>query len=67
MSARHGPDTAGRRAITVRDSGPGVAEAGREALFSPFRQGAREAHTRPAGAGARLALARRLVERMGGG
>jgi two-component system nitrogen regulation sensor histidine kinase NtrY len=46
--------------ITVRDNGPGVAEAMRERLFEPY------ASTKPGGTGLGLAIAQRIVFEHGG-
>jgi signal transduction histidine kinase len=50
----------GRARVVVRDDGPGVDPALRARLFDPFVSG------RARGAGLGLAIARRIVERMGG-
>lgn len=46
--------------LDIADNGPGVPQALRERLFSPFTT------TRPGGTGLGLALSQRLVERAGG-
>ena len=51
---------AGRTLLEVADDGPGVAEALRPRLFTPFTT------TRADGTGLGLALSQRLVERAGG-
>ena len=53
----------GRVAIEVQDSGAGVSDAFRSQLFEPFR---REDPDAGGGVGLGLAIAHRLVERMGG-
>ena len=52
----------GRLRISVADTGPGIAADQRAALFRPF---SRLSHSRD-GAGVGLALAKRLIELMGG-
>ena len=47
-------------AIEVSDSGPGIPEADREAVFEPYRT------TKPGGNGLGLATTRRIVEAHGG-
>lgn len=47
--------------LTVRDSGPGIAEAQREQLFQPFHTG----HP-TSGSGLGLAICREVCERLGG-
>ena len=53
----------GRVAIVVKDTGAGVGDAFRPELFEPFQREDREAG---GGIGLGLAIAHRLVERMGG-
>ncbi|SEA00938.1 PAS domain-containing protein [Rubrimonas cliftonensis] len=59
---------AGGRALrfTVADTGPGVPEAQREAIFEPFRQGDDSVTRRHGGLGLGLAVAREIVHGMGG-
>ncbi len=52
--------------ITVTDSGIGIAHAELDSLFSPFRQVGTTRGRRFGGTGIGLALAKRLVELMGG-
>jgi len=52
--------------FVVRDTGPGVPEGMREAVFEPFVQGTSRVSERYGGAGLGLAIARRLVVLMGG-
>ncbi len=52
--------------LTVEDTGIGVPEPHREALFQPFNQVSADRSTRYGGAGLGLAISRRLVEGMGG-
>ena len=54
-----------RIAISVRDSGPGIAPANLSRLFVPFERGA-AANSNIEGTGLGLALTRSLVEAMGG-
>jgi signal transduction histidine kinase/CheY-like chemotaxis protein len=56
----------GRLKFSVQDSGPGVPEDRRSAIFGEFEQGDSSTTTRYGGAGLGLAISRRLVERMGG-
>lgn len=55
-----------RLVFTVEDSGPGVAENRRAAIFGEFEQGDDSATTRYGGAGLGLAISRRLARLMGG-
>ncbi|KAF2992523.1 ATP-binding protein [Methylocystis sp. MJC1] len=50
----------------VRDTGPGVPEAAREAIFEEFEQGDASATRRQGGTGLGLAISRRLMSLMGG-
>lgn len=52
--------------IIVRDTGPGVDPAILPTLFEPFQQGAKDAPARHVGPGLELAIAKRLVDAMGG-
>jgi CheY-like chemotaxis protein/HPt (histidine-containing phosphotransfer) domain-containing protein len=52
--------------IAVSDTGPGIAEADRQRIFTPFVQADSSAARRHEGAGLGLALVARLVERMDG-
>ncbi|MDE2371365.1 MAG: transporter substrate-binding domain-containing protein [Burkholderiales bacterium] len=54
-----------RLRIEVRDTGPGIPEAERAHLFEPYAQGEAGRQAR-AGAGLGLAIARQIVEAMGG-
>jgi signal transduction histidine kinase len=61
------PDaTAGRIALTVRDSGVGIAPEDHTRIFEPFQQ-AKRVITRPqGGTGLGLAISRRLAQMLGG-
>jgi len=50
----------------VRDTGPGVPERAREAIFEEFEQGDASATRRHGGTGLGLAISRRLLTQMGG-
>ncbi|GAA2701375.1 ATP-binding protein [Actinoplanes palleronii] len=56
----------GSYVLTVSDTGPGIAEPQRVRIFQPFTQADSSAARRHEGAGLGLALASRLVDRMGG-
>lgn len=51
--------------LRVQDEGPGIADDEREAIFKPYRQG-QAAQAVGKGAGLGLAIARQIVEGMGG-
>lgn len=50
----------------IHDTGPGVPEAARAAIFEEFEQGDASATRRHGGTGLGLAISRRLVRQMGG-
>lgn len=56
----------GALCILVRDAGPGIPDAMREAIFEPFTVADERARRGGAGAGQGLYLARRRAERIGG-
>lgn len=64
LAVRHGEARAPRgtppAVVEVSDSGPGIPEADREAIFEPYRT------TKPGGNGLGLATTRRIVEAHGG-
>lgn len=53
--------------IRVRDSGPGLSETGREALFQPFTQGDSSSTRVHGGTGLGLAICMSLAKALGGG
>ncbi|MGJ0502961.1 MAG: ATP-binding protein [Methylocystis sp.] len=55
-----------RLRFEVRDTGPGVPEAAREAIFEEFEQADPSENHPQAGTGLGLAISRRLVAKMGG-
>jgi len=59
-----GADGAVRLALSVSDTGPGIAEADQQTLFEHFERGAAERDGAEGGAGLGLAMVRRLVEAM---
>ncbi len=52
--------------LTVRDDGPGVAEAERERIFEAFYRGARERAANDRGTGLGLTIAREIAQAHGG-
>ncbi len=58
--------TGERVAVSVADTGPGVAEGDREAIFDEFHQARRRADEKPAGTGLGLAISRKLARMLGG-
>jgi PAS domain S-box-containing protein len=52
--------------IRVEDTGPGIPEEQREAIFEPFVQVGERLNKRAGGAGLGLTISRRLAQRMGG-
>jgi signal transduction histidine kinase/HAMP domain-containing protein len=56
----------GRFVLTVRDTGPGIAEADQERIFGEFQQIDSSAIRKQGGTGLGLAIAKRMVEMQGG-
>jgi PAS domain S-box-containing protein len=52
--------------VEVQDSGPGIAEAALERLFTPFEQGEASTSSRQGGTGLGLSICRELAGLMGG-
>ena len=52
--------------FSVRDTGPGISEAGQAALFQRFSQVDRSGHDLPGGTGLGLSICKQLVELMNG-
>ncbi|MCW2274272.1 response regulator [Rhodoblastus acidophilus] len=61
-----GSGSEGRLRFSIRDTGPGVRESQRAAIFQDFEQGDGSSSRRHEGAGLGLAISRRIVEQMGG-
>jgi len=55
-----------RLRVCVRDTGPGISEAGQARLFERFSQVDRSAHHMPGGTGLGLSICKQLVELMNG-
>lgn len=66
VELRTHPSGPGRLRIEVADSGPGIAEEHRAALFRPFSRIDSPAVNHLGGAGLGLAISRQLAEAMGG-
>lgn len=66
VTAAYDPDGAGRLKFSVRDTGPGISEAGQTALFQRFSQVDRATHDGSGGTGLGLSICRQLVELMHG-
>ena len=57
---------AGNTAVTVRDTGIGIAEADRERIFEAFQRGGRGVRTTTEGTGLGLTLSKRIIDLHGG-
>ncbi len=66
VTAAYVDDGAGRLRFSVRDTGPGISEAGQKALFQRFTQVDRATHDGSGGTGLGLSICRQLVELMHG-
>ena len=55
-----------RLRISVRDTGPGISEAGQARLFERFSQVDRSGHDMPGGTGLGLSICKQLIELMSG-
>jgi signal transduction histidine kinase len=56
----------GQFVLTVRDTGPGIAEADQERIFGEFQQIESARAHKPGGTGLGLAISKRMVEMQGG-
>jgi signal transduction histidine kinase len=56
----------GRFVLTVRDTGPGIAEADQEQIFGEFQQIDNSNTRKQGGTGLGLAISKRMVEMQGG-
>ena len=66
VTATYVDDGHGRLKVSVRDTGPGISEAGQAALFQRFTQVDRATHDGSGGTGLGLSICRQLVELMHG-
>ncbi|WP_443749231.1 PAS domain S-box protein [Asticcacaulis solisilvae] len=66
VAIAYDPDGSGRLRFSVRDTGPGISEAGQKALFQRFTQVDRATHDGSGGTGLGLSICRQLVELMHG-
>ena len=66
VGLRVSPTAAGHIRFAVADTGIGVPEDSRDAIFTDFEQGDGSPARRHEGAGLGLAISRRIVEKMGG-